>query len=103
MLRDLGKDKIVEAIKAGVEKNSGDKMAALKDRLEKFSNAIPDLKEGQVLSITYTPGKGTAVKGGGGEEMVVEGKDFADALFLVWLGKSPVDEDLKKGMLGGKS
>jgi hypothetical protein len=30
----------------------------------------------------------------------VEGKDFADALFSVWLGQSPVDESLKNGMLG---
>jgi hypothetical protein len=102
MLRDLGKDKIVEAIKEGVEKNSKDKMGGLKDRLDKFSSAIPDLKEGQVLSITYEPGKGTTVKGAGGQELTVEGKDFADALFLVWLGRSPVDEDLKKGMLGEK-
>ena len=30
------------------------------------------------------------------------GKDFADALFQVWLGKNPVDDDLKKGVLGAK-
>ncbi|MCM2317339.1 MAG: chalcone isomerase family protein [Thermoanaerobaculia bacterium] len=30
----------------------------------------------------------------------MEGKDFADALFAVWLGKYPVDEKLKDGMLG---
>jgi len=33
---------------------------------------------------------------------VAQGKDFADALFSVWLGAKPVDEGLKKGMLGGK-
>src|SRR4030095_1621671 len=46
MLRDLGKDKIVSAIKEGIEKNSKDKMDSLKDRLEKLTSAIPDLKEG---------------------------------------------------------
>jgi hypothetical protein len=30
----------------------------------------------------------------------VQGKDFADALFSVWLGKQPVDDGLKKAMLG---
>jgi hypothetical protein len=103
MMRDLGKDKIVNALKEGVEKNNPkEKVDALKDRLDKFTSGIPDLKEGQVLTITYVPSKGTTVAGGGAKEMTVEGKDFADALFLVWLGKSPVDEDLKKGMLGGK-
>lgn len=100
MLRDLDKGKITEAIQAGFEKNNGDKMAALKDRLGKFMGVIPDLKEGQLLTLTYVPGKGTTVKGGGGAETTVEGKDFADALFSVWLGKSPVDDDLKTGMLG---
>jgi hypothetical protein len=32
----------------------------------------------------------------------VEGKDFADALFSVWLGKDPADDDLKAGMLGSE-
>jgi hypothetical protein len=103
MLRDLEKGKIITAIKEGIENNSPkEKAAAVKDRLDKFAGAIPDLKEGQTLSITYVPGKGTTVKGAGGSEMTVEGKDFADAVFLVWLGKDPVDGDLKKGMLGAK-
>jgi hypothetical protein len=100
MLRDLDKSKITEAIQAGFEKNSGDKLPALKDRLAKISSSVPDLKEGQVLKLTYVPGKGTTVKGGAAAETTVEGKDFADALFNVWLGKTPVDEDLKQGMLG---
>lgn len=99
MLRDLEKGKIVEAIKAGFEKNNADKMPALKERLEKFVSVIPDLKEGQVLTLSYLPGKGTSVKGPGAD-VNVEGKDFADALFSVWLGKNPVDDDLKSGMLG---
>ncbi|MBS1151867.1 MAG: hypothetical protein H6Q89_3565 [Myxococcaceae bacterium] len=100
MLRDLEKAKIVEAIQAGFEKNNADKMPALKERLAKFVGVIPDLKENQILSLTYVPGKGTTVKGGASAETTVEGKDFADALFSVWLGKTPVDEDLKSGMLG---
>ena len=76
-------------------------MAALKDRLSKFTAQVPDLKEGQVLTIVYVPGKGTQISGAGKGDVVIEGKDFADAMFGVWLGKSPVDDDLKKGMLGG--
>jgi hypothetical protein len=33
--------------------------------------------------------------------VTIEGKDFSDALFLVWLGAKPPTEDLKKGLLGG--
>jgi hypothetical protein len=101
MLRDLDKKAINEAIKAGFEKNAGANMGALKERLEKFADVIPDLKKGQTLTLLYTPGKGTTVVGAG-NSFTAEGKDFADALFSVWIGKYPVDDDLKKGMLGTK-
>ena len=100
MLRDLEKAKIVEAIKTGFEKNSKDAMPKLQERLEKFVAVIPDLKEGQVLSLSYVPGKGTTVNGPNKETFTAEGKDFADALFSVWLGQNPVDSGLKDGMLG---
>jgi hypothetical protein len=100
MLRDLEKAQIVEAIREGFEKNSKDKLPALKDRLEKFIAQMPDkVTKGQVLRLTYVPGKGTTVTGEG-EKAQIEGKDFADALFSVWLGAHPVDDGLKKGMLG---
>ena len=46
------------------------------------------------------PGTGTSVVGGSAGAMSVEGKDFADALLSVWLGKEPVSESLRDGMLG---
>ena len=101
MLRDLDKLSIFDALKNGFEKNAGDKYAGLKERLDKFGAVIQDLKKGQALTIVYVPGKGTRVEGQG-SSYTAEGKEFADALFSVWIGKFPVDENLKKGMLGGK-
>ena len=34
------------------------------------------------------------------EKGVIEGKDFNDALLAVWLGPDPVQDDLKKPLLG---
>jgi len=99
MLRDLERDKIVEAVQEGFQKNSGPDMPRLQDRLGQFLKAIPDLKGGQQIVITYLPGSGTVVKAGRGEEITIPGKDFADALFSVWLGNHPVDDDLKGEML----
>jgi len=100
MLRDLSKDKIVEALREGFEKNSKDQMPALKDRLEQLAAMIPDAKKGSTIVITYVPGSGTMLSTAG-ERSIIPGKDFADALFSVWLGPSPVDDGLKKGLLGG--
>jgi hypothetical protein len=102
MLRDLDRGKIVDAIREGFEKNARTLMPKLQERLDKFSAAIPDLKKGDQLVLTYVPGKGTEVKARSGGEISVEGKDFADALFAVWLGREPVDGGLKKDLLGAK-
>ncbi|MFY1825055.1 chalcone isomerase family protein [Myxococcus fulvus] len=101
MLRDLDKKSITDAIVEGFKKNAGDKLPALQERLNTFANAIPDVKKGEEIILTYVPGAGTRVQSTKVTEPIsVEGKDFADALFSVWLGKSPVDGGLKDGMLG---
>ena len=99
MLRDLERGKIVEAIEEGFQKNSAQQLPALKERLDTFLKSIPDLKSGEIITITYVPGLGTHIKAGKSEEIELPGKDFSDALFSVWLGKNPVDGDLKEEML----
>jgi hypothetical protein len=59
-----------------------------------------DVVEGDEILLAYVPGKGTSVSIRGTEKGTVEGKDFTDALFSVWLGANPVQEDLKKALLG---
>jgi hypothetical protein len=100
LLRDVGKDKIFESIREGFEKQSKAQMPALQGRLDQLAAAVPDLKKGDIMSLTYIPEKGV-VLGGAAKETVIPGKDFADALFSVWLGPDPVDSDLKRKLLGG--
>ncbi len=99
MLRDLSKEKMSEAIREGFEKNAGPQMPTLRQRLNRLIRSVPDIKKGDVLAVTYVPGKGTTFAGSG-EQSIIEGKDFGDALFSVWLGKYPVDSDLKTGLVG---
>jgi chalcone isomerase-like protein len=99
MLRDVTKDKIIESIREGFEKQSKDQMPALQARLDQLAAAVPDLKKGNLLTLTYVPEKGVVV-GGAAKETVIPGKDFADALFSVWLGPDPVDGELKRKLLG---
>ncbi len=99
MLRDLGKDKIADALREGFEKNAKAQLPVLKERLEHLIELIPDAKKGSTIVITYVPGTGT-VLARPGDRQVIPGKDFADALFSVWLGREPVDSDLKAGLLG---
>lgn len=100
MLRDVSRKDFVQAVENGVKRNSGPVMPALRARLDLLKRALPALKKGNVLDIMYLPGRGTLVRGQG-REMWISGKDFADALLSVWLGPKPVDEDLKRQLLGG--
>jgi hypothetical protein len=100
IMRSLEAKKITEAIREGFEKNSRAQMPALGERLDRFEKMFPDVKEGDEIAMTYAPSKGTVVMARGAEKGVIEGKDFADALFSVWLGTNPVQEDLKAKLLG---
>ncbi len=101
ILRSLKASKVTEAIEEGFEKNSKAQMGALKERLAKFSAMFSDVNEGDEILMTYVPGKGSSVSIKGVERGTVEGRDFGDALFSVWLGPDPVQEDLKRALLGG--
>ena len=102
VLRGLSTSQVAEAIEEGFEKGATKgQMAALKARLEKLRTMIPNVVEGDQIVFTYVPGKGTVVSAKGPDKGVIEGKDFADALFSVWIGPTPVQEDLKKHLLGG--
>jgi hypothetical protein len=101
VLRSLSSKQVNEAIAEGFEKNSKAQMSALNPRLAKLATMIPNVEKGDEILLTYVPGKGTVVSAKGAEKGVIEGKDFADALFAVWLGPNPVQEDLKNALLGG--
>jgi len=99
-LRDLKKAQLVEAFREGFEANAKDK-AGQKAVFDKMLALVPDVKEGETLTFTYVPGKGTTLRVGDKDLGAFEGKGFADAVFSIWLGPKPPSEDLKKGMLGG--
>lgn len=100
ILRSLDSSKITEAISEGFDKNSKAQLPTLKARLDRLNSLIPNVEKGDQIVLTYVPGKGTVVSAKNVEKGVIEGKDFADALFSVWLGANPVQPDLKKALLG---
>jgi len=100
-LRDVDKAKIMETYKEGFEANSaGPALAGLLAKLERLSPALADMKSGGEMSVAYEPGKGTTVTAAGGGSVTVEGKEFADAMFRLWLGQKPAGDGLKSAFLG---
>lgn len=103
MVKEVSKSRFEEAAQAGFDKNTPNASASLKQREAQFLALVPGLVAGDHLTFTYEPGVGTHIKGNKVKETVIPGKDFADALFAVWLGEHPVDDGLKKGLLGKDS
>ncbi|MGA9750592.1 MAG: chalcone isomerase family protein [Acidobacteriota bacterium] len=100
LYKDVGKDKLVEGWTEGFQKNSPGELAALKARLDTFNGYWSAMKTGDVAVLTYVPGTGTKVEIKGQEMGVIEGADFARALFAIWLGPNPPNKELKEGLLG---
>jgi len=102
MLRDVGREVFAQAIESAMMRNSGTSMLTLRARLDLLERAVPDLRKGDVVDLTWVPGAGTLVRGQG-KSITIPGKDFADALFSVWLGPKPVEDTLKRALLGGSA
>jgi len=102
LLRSLTGEEISSAIASGFEANAGDAKGRLAARLDRLKTMFPAVEAGDTIVITYVPGRGTSVVGKGKEQgSPIEGKDFADVLFSVWIGSQPVDSGLKQALLAG--
>lgn len=99
MLRKAEGTGIGRAIVRGFKRNSLDNMPSLQDRLNRLCELFPSVRENDVISLTYSPEMGTTIRLNGKSLGVIQGKDFAAALFAVWLGTNPVHSGLKAGML----
>ena len=105
MLRDVGAEQFTEALADGIKANHTEAEAkALEPRVKQLGAimaAVKEAKSGMVMALDWT-GKQTAVAIDGkpaGEP--IPGEDFYRALLRIWLGDQPVQEDLKKALLGG--
>jgi len=100
LYKKVEKDKLTEAWREGFANNSAAALPVLKARLDEFCGFWADMASGEEAVITYIPGTGTRLDIKGKESGVIAGKDFADAMFAVWLGPKPADTGLKEGVLG---
>lgn len=94
--------KLTRAMNAGFEKSAGDNLAVLRPRIETFKSFLADeITEKDVFNLIYNP-IDTSVWVYKNEELKgkIKGFDFKKALFGIWLSDKPVDEDLKKSLLG---
>ncbi len=91
------------AIREGFEKSTKGNVAPFKKEIDVICTIFQGdvIKVGDLFEIYYVPGKGVrANKNGKDQGVIMSGIDFKKALFGIWFSPDPVDENLKKGMLG---
>jgi Chalcone isomerase-like len=58
-----------------------------------------EIRSGQELAIGWTPGVGLETKVAGADKPAINDKALASAIFAIWLGDKPIQDDLKKDLV----
>jgi hypothetical protein len=69
-------------------------------RLERLGAMFRDVRPGDRYALNYLPGLGTELTLNGAALGRIPGADFAAAVFAIWLGANPIDDDFKAALLG---
>jgi hypothetical protein len=101
-VRSVDRGDIVKAWREGFSANARVPMAALQARIDQLDSYMPEkLADGDTLTFTYLPGRGTEVAVNGATKGLIPGDDFGRSLVAIWLGPKPPGKGLKQGLLGG--
>jgi hypothetical protein len=107
MLRDVSADQLSGALADGIKENHTDaETKALEPRLQQLIAVMAEIKEakkGMRITLDWLPAAGTQVTVEGKPAGApIPGEDFYRALLRIWLGDKPVQDDLKRALLGEK-
>lgn len=91
-LRNVSKDQIQEAFRDSLKGAGG--------KTEEWIAYFDDVHSGQECVIGWTSGVGLETKVAGAEKAAINDKALAAAIFAIWLGDKPIQDDLKKDLVG---
>jgi len=105
MLRDVGADQFTDALADGIRANHPEaQVARLAPQVKQLADIMGEVKEakkGMRIALEWN-GRTTQVSiEGKPAGNPIPGEEFYRALLRIWLGEKPVQDDLKKALLGG--
>jgi len=86
---NVGRRKIAEAWEEGLEANTPNALAEVKNAFKTLASWMEDMKSSQSIVLTYVPGTGTTVTVNGKVKGTLPGKATADAILATWIGPKP--------------
>jgi hypothetical protein len=97
----IDSEAFAEATRQKIAENTTAEAARqLQQRIDEFTALYRDVEPGDRYALTYIPGAGTELALNGKPLGTIPGEDFQRAVFAIWLGPSPIDEDFRRALLG---
>ena len=93
LVRDVSASQMQEAIRDALEK-------ADKARTDQFVSYFSDIKTGEEYVLRWTTGGTLETIAKGVPKPPIADKNFAAAVFGIWLGDEPVQDDIKRDLIG---
>jgi len=99
-VRNVNADDIRESWDRGFAHLPVAQLTEFRDRIVRLKSWTEDVKTGQRMTFVHLPGRGVQMTLNGVLKGTLAGDDFARAFFAIWLGDSPPNPQLKRGLLG---
>ncbi len=90
--RDVGQGRIQSAMREALAGADG-------KLVELFVGYFPEIKEGQECVLRWAPGGVLETSIGGLNKGPIKDKSFAAAVFGIWLGEKPIQDDIKQDLI----
>lgn len=96
----VSRPSLVSSLKEGLAKSTKGNTEAIARETEQLQELFQDeVQKNDIYDFVYVPKEGLNVLKNGKAQGVIQGLEFKKAFFGIWLSDSPVDKDLRKGML----
>lgn len=97
--KEVTAEQMGETFTEGLEKQGNPPELAA--RMAKLDSLLTDVHKGDVVVLDYVPDTGTSLVINGTTKGTIEGADFMQAIWAIYIGDNPANKKLKQGMLGG--
>jgi len=98
------RDRLTAGLPKDLARATGNNMKPIKDRTERLLAMIDsEVASGDMFRLIYLPGQGTQIWHNDRFQGLIEGLEFKQALFGIWLSDNPTQKSLKQDLLDPES
>ena len=83
-----------------VKNTDPETLERLRSKIDAHNALYKDVQPGDRYALTYIPGRGTELALNGEPIGLIEGAEFAAAIYAMWLGETPMNKSFKRQLMG---